>query len=507
MRADKQKSGRKYLIISSVGDDSLHEQWLYPSEFRNFDICLHYFGSISGRYSNQCDYYFESPGFKWKKLKEIIQVLGDKINQYDAIWLPDDDIRTDARNISYMFEIFSEQGFELAQPALTADSYIAHYVTRINPAYKWRYSHFVECMIPLFSNKAFKKCWPSFEKSTTGFGLDLIWPKILGYPINKIAVIDETPVTHARPQFGGTLYKSAGKDPWNELSSIEQEFQVDRSILNLPHYDGVPNNHNLLIVLIAHEKKKVLKKQIENIRFFNPAAGIILYNGGTNKELAKNLDIAECPSSVPLKWGNLTRVLLDVSIWLKKKDVKYEYLVCFDHDVLFVKHGFERFLNHVMKDLDSLGWRLRIQSRGDKLPPSHETSMQKERHIWKHILGTDNLHYYFNNGQVFRRGIINKILSSINYSEVTRLIDETEVFALEEMFFVTRAAACGGKIGEYPNGHHYNEAVHNDKEITIDDFNYVINKTDYYWIHPVKGKRLRKLNKKLFGRGAKSSNK
>ncbi|WP_186445531.1 DUF707 domain-containing protein [Paenibacillus cremeus] len=218
----------RYLVIARVGDGSLHREWLQPAEHKNFDLCLSYYGNEPGRYANECDYYVESKGPKFIKLHELIQSLGSLVFQYDAIWLPDDDISTNAYNISRMFQIFSEQNLQLAQPALTKHAFFQVTVRHID--YKLRYTKFVEVMVPIFSREALQICWPTFNKSLTGWGLEHVWAKLLGYPNKKMAIIDETPVKHTRPAGGGELYRNIeaeyGINVWQNTENLLNEYGI-----------------------------------------------------------------------------------------------------------------------------------------------------------------------------------------------------------------------------------------------------------------------------------------
>ncbi|TVY11831.1 DUF707 domain-containing protein [Paenibacillus cremeus] len=234
-------SDKRYLVIANVGDDSLHHEWLVPGEHKNFDLCLWYFGQQPGRYETECDYYFAAPGYKYPTLKRLVESYGEQIFRYDAIWLPDEDISASATTINRMFELFREQGFQLAQPALTRDSYYSHQVTVVNEAYRFRYSHFVEVMAPIFSRESFMLCWPSFDWCESGWGLDLIWPMVISHPHRMIGVLDETPVRHTRPIGGGMLYKKLARSPVEEMNELSRRFGFAISTYGLPHYDGVPS--------------------------------------------------------------------------------------------------------------------------------------------------------------------------------------------------------------------------------------------------------------------------
>ncbi|MBD0384336.1 DUF707 domain-containing protein [Paenibacillus sedimenti] len=219
-------TGNRFLVIARVQDDSLHKEWIKPSKYRNFDLYLEYYGKGGCNFRNDCDFYSEGKETKWPRIYKIIEKYGEHIFKYDAVWIPDDDISTDCKTINKMFEIFMKYQLSLAQPALTRDSYYSHEITRQKDKYVLRYTSFVEVMAPIFSKKALQKCWKSFSKSQSGWGLDSIWPKLLGYPKDKMAIIDKTPVKHTRPVRGGTLYKDILGSARDELRRICKEYKV-----------------------------------------------------------------------------------------------------------------------------------------------------------------------------------------------------------------------------------------------------------------------------------------
>ena len=93
-----------------------------------------------------------------------------------------------------------EFDLQLAQPARTSDSYILHEVTRQKLDYKLRFTLFVEGMVPVFRADALRLCLSVMgEESRFGWGHDWIFPMLLGYPENKIAIVDAYSVTHTRP--------------------------------------------------------------------------------------------------------------------------------------------------------------------------------------------------------------------------------------------------------------------------------------------------------------------
>jgi hypothetical protein len=234
---------RKYLVIVRVGDLSIHKEWLTPESDRNFDLFVSYYGDNPGRYADTCDLYEQRKGPKYIGLSEWMQELGERVFEYDAVWLPDDDIQTDATNISRMFDLFNEHKLMLAQPALTQNAFFQVTVQHIG--YLLRYTDFVEAMVPIFSAEALRICLPTFSKSITGWGLEHVWAKLLDYPKRKLAILDAVPVKHTRPPGKGDLYDNIKKqykirNLAKTSSSLLREFNiVAPKPKDITFYDGI----------------------------------------------------------------------------------------------------------------------------------------------------------------------------------------------------------------------------------------------------------------------------
>ncbi|MBD0381587.1 DUF707 domain-containing protein [Paenibacillus sedimenti] len=490
------KGDKRFLVIGRVGDTSLHQEWLQPAKYKNFDLCLSYFGSTPGRYAKECDFYHEIPGLKWPTVKDTIAAFGDGIYHYDAIWMPDDDISANAYDINRMFKIFMEQGLELAQPALTPDSYFGHGITVQNPNYFLRYSHFIEPMVPLYSRETFQKLLPTFEKSESGWGLDFVWPKLLGFPYKKLAVIDDVTVKHTRRVGGGELYKNISGSQWDHLKRVTEEYEAPVNF-RMTHYDGIPASKRVIFAILGRKDECVLATQIDNIRKFNPEAGIVLYNGGDDIQFAKSLNVALCPYGHHLTGKHAAPFLWDVMKWLEENKVKYEYLVNLDDEMLFVKHGFESYLNETMQGFDCMGWDMQTSSDEESM---HTKPMREEWAKWAHLFKTDHFIRYLNPIQVYRHRIVKKMLAFTGMSKIENMIDESQVTALEEVLFVTLAAACGGRYREFPRDHAFNVMRH-EREIEQNEAHHAQHHPYYYAVHPVRGDRLIHFNGQLMSGG------
>lgn len=227
-------------MFCRASDQSKHKEWITPANDQNFDLFIEYYGDTPNRYSEDCKYYsYNKAGSKWVRFHDLILKNQDIILEYDAVMIADDDVSMNATTIRDMFHIFTQHNLMLAQPALGWDSYYAHEITHQNPKYLLRYTNWVEGMVPIFSKDTLKLCWPTFNKSKTGWGLDFIWPKLLNYPKDKIAVIDATPVRHTRPAGHGDLYYTTNVNPWQELGEVTRPYGIQVPPWNFEEYGGI----------------------------------------------------------------------------------------------------------------------------------------------------------------------------------------------------------------------------------------------------------------------------
>lgn len=209
---------RPFLIICRAGNNSLHKEWVQDTQ-RHFDLYLSYYGDEQGKYAADADYYDETKGPKWPILHQILEQNPAFLDKYSAIWFPDDDISMPTEQINRMFNLFCGMGMDLAQPALTLDSHVSHKELIQEQNSVLRLVNFIEVMAPIFSKKAINQLYPTFAQSKSGWGLDFLWPVLLGQ--KNMAILDATPMTHTRP-LGGDLYKNnPSLSPRNDIELLK----------------------------------------------------------------------------------------------------------------------------------------------------------------------------------------------------------------------------------------------------------------------------------------------
>jgi len=194
---------RPNLVVLRAGDGSLHPDWRHDltEEQRSWDLCISAYGRTPGALPGQAEYLTHQP--QQRKFQAIHDLFfeGSPLWQYERVWLPDDDLMVSWGDINAMFHIARKYSLDLAQPSLlpVPGCFITHAITVQQPGSLLRYVDFVEIMCPAFSARALRICLGTFRDSVSGFGLDHLWPALLGGGRSRMAVIDATGVVHTRP--------------------------------------------------------------------------------------------------------------------------------------------------------------------------------------------------------------------------------------------------------------------------------------------------------------------
>jgi hypothetical protein len=216
----------RHLVVLRAGDRSLHGQWIAGPD-PDFDLFISYYGNEPDRYRADAALWEARKGPKWPCIGELLEAQSALLEQYDTFWFPDDDLAVDTATINRMFALFRGFALALAQPALTRESFHAHPMLLQRPGHVLRHTGFVEVMAPIFDREALRACLPSFQRSRSGWGLDFVWPRLVG-PERRtaIAILDATPVWHTRP-LGGELYRNHPEmDPQRDVERVILEYDL-----------------------------------------------------------------------------------------------------------------------------------------------------------------------------------------------------------------------------------------------------------------------------------------
>ena len=210
---------KPYLALFRAGKSSLHPYAVAGLAEQNFDYALSWFGDEDPVELGMADgaaFVHRQAGAKWPGLEQTLLAHWDRIQAYRYVWLPDDDLLCDPAQVSRMFTICDELQLDLAQPALTRDSFYTHLMTLQHSEFQLRFTNFVEIMAPVLSTDMLARVYPTLARQISGYGLDGLWPRYSH--LGKVAIIDDTPVKHTRP-VGGPNYAfsaQAGLAPAHE---------------------------------------------------------------------------------------------------------------------------------------------------------------------------------------------------------------------------------------------------------------------------------------------------
>ncbi len=193
---------RRNLVLLFANQNSLHPHW--PRDIadadRNWDLCVSFYGDLA-HYGDIEVAEFSSlqTGIRKCSAAHAAFGRGSRLWNYDRVWLADDDLMIGWRDINALFNLSDNAGLAISQPALADGSEITHEITRQQPGVVLRYTSFVEAMAPCFSRDALALCMPVFDRQTLGWGSDHVWPRLIGPPQGRIAILDAVPMVHTRP--------------------------------------------------------------------------------------------------------------------------------------------------------------------------------------------------------------------------------------------------------------------------------------------------------------------
>ena len=226
------------LVLSPAGDNSLHSEWVKGES--NFDLVLLYYGDDLKKaesYLIDTPHIYASKGFKWWLIKSFIEDNLEWFSQYEYIWFPDDDLEISTENINKLFEVAKQYDLYICQPALLG--YVSHQITIPQEDSLLRYTNFVEVMAPLMNLNTTLQLKDTFDVNYSSWGLDGLWPHLLGDPTDKVAIIDSIKMIHTKPQGNPELYS---KIPHSLEYDAQLAYNKFAPGFNNPHkeYNKIP---------------------------------------------------------------------------------------------------------------------------------------------------------------------------------------------------------------------------------------------------------------------------
>jgi len=221
------------IIIAPCGNKAsiFKEWWLRYKEEREFELCLLFYHEQVNNpalYAD-ADHFFHLKGFKYHMIHRLLtEVHPEWLQQYDHFYFLDDDIEIDTRQINQIFALSKAFGTYISCAALTKDSFCSWPIFKQETNSWCRFVGQIEVMAPLFSREALQLCLETFVANRSSWGMDSVWPKILGYPEDKLVVFDTVTMRHIHPVGKGELYQKIGVDPHDEWAAIVAHYGAKR---------------------------------------------------------------------------------------------------------------------------------------------------------------------------------------------------------------------------------------------------------------------------------------
>jgi hypothetical protein len=198
-------------------------------EARPYDLLLNFYEPPpSGDWP--AEFIYSQRGTKATAIDVLLRQRPEILTQYDYVMFLDDDIELTPDQIGELFNFMRRKGLDLAQPALTPDSYATlPLFYRKQSREGFRLVTFVEIMAPAFSRRALIANRENFGANISGFGIDVL----IGDATRKafgatVAVIDVVVARHLREidLTGGAYYRFLAAediDPMVEMWTLEAE--------------------------------------------------------------------------------------------------------------------------------------------------------------------------------------------------------------------------------------------------------------------------------------------
>ena len=188
-------------------------RWIQHKAMKdNWDFAALYYGADPSFSCPECVAVQRLDGAKWHLVYEFLMGEDWKIlsSRYSSVMIPDNDLIMTADVISEFFDVFHERNLTIGQPSLCQPcSYTAWPVLYQQKGNLLRYTSFVELMTPTFSTEFLNTVVrETIEDAHIGWGLDHVWPLLLGFSKTKVGVVDAVCIVHPGDAAkGGKLYQ------------------------------------------------------------------------------------------------------------------------------------------------------------------------------------------------------------------------------------------------------------------------------------------------------------
>ena len=207
--ADEAVSRRSnWCVFTSAGDYSNVGAWIPTDGNRKWDLIVAFYGDSEAECAQLtaiADRLIRSRGSKFQNLRSIFLQSPELFSGYEYIWVADDDLILNPRDIDRLFELASRYDFWVCQPAFSPLGRVSYEITSKGGAHV-RITTYVEVTCPMFRADKLFEFLRIYDGTLVGWGIDWWYCNVFDViRYRKAAIIDEIVVTnpHAHQRRGG----------------------------------------------------------------------------------------------------------------------------------------------------------------------------------------------------------------------------------------------------------------------------------------------------------------
>ena len=124
---------------------------------------------------------------------------------------------------------------------------------------------------------------------------------------------------------------------WRKISFQTHKNRRDQKLERVNRFFTKMPKSKICFAILVHNERELVKELIDNVRHFCPNSTFVLFNGGDDPSLCKDLGVPVCPSSRKLSRGYTTIYFLETMEWIEELGIEYDYFINIDSDALFIK--------------------------------------------------------------------------------------------------------------------------------------------------------------------------
>lgn len=132
-RTEMSATQPRWCLFTSAGDRNGIRRWISADRPSRWDLVIGYYGDSDQEFAalaQHASFAFRDKGGKFQILKTLVTRQPHFFDQYDYVWVGDDDIDMSPAQIEESFAIAERFEFWIAQPAFTNNSRMVYRIGR-----------------------------------------------------------------------------------------------------------------------------------------------------------------------------------------------------------------------------------------------------------------------------------------------------------------------------------------------------------------------------------------